>query len=76
MCRGSLRSGGDLTTSERQYADLQSSLSVLSVELVPIHEKLVGLRKQLSVMSAEPKYNKTEFRNILEELRKIDQYVQ
>jgi hypothetical protein len=26
-------------------------------------------------MSAEPKINKAEFRNILEELRKIDQYV-
>lgn len=59
--------------SERQYNDLQSSLSVLSVELVPIHQKIVALRKQLSVLSAEPKYNKTEFRGILEELRKIDQ---
>jgi hypothetical protein len=26
-------------------------------------------------MSAEPKFNKAEFRTILEELRKIDQYV-
>jgi hypothetical protein len=48
---------------------------VLSVELVPLHQKIVDLRKQLSIMSAEPKPNKTEFRAILEELRKIDQYV-
>jgi len=60
---------------ERQYNDLQASLSVLSVELVPLHQKIVALRKELSVMSAEPKINKAEFRNILEELRKIDQYV-
>lgn len=60
---------------ERQYSDLVSSLSVLSVELVPLHQKIVALRKQLAVMSAEPKFNKAEFRGILEELRKIDQYV-
>ena len=64
-----------LLSVERQYRDLQSSLSVLSVELVPLHQKIVDLRKQLSVMSAEPKFNKAEFRGILEELRKIDQYV-
>lgn len=58
---------------ERQFNDLQSSLSVLSVELVPIHQRLVALRKQLSALSAEPKPSKTEFRAILEELRKIDQ---
>jgi chromosome segregation ATPase len=62
-------------TPERQFTDLQASLSVLSVELVPIHQKIVALRKQLSMMSAEPKFNKTEFRAILEELRKVDQSV-
>jgi hypothetical protein len=62
-------------SQERQYNDLQASLSVLSVELVPLHQKIVALRKELSVMSAEPKINKAEFRNILEELRKIDQCV-
>jgi hypothetical protein len=60
---------------ERQFNDLQTSLSVLSVELVPLHQRIVALRKDLSVMSAEPKINKAEFRAILEELRKIDQYV-
>jgi hypothetical protein len=67
--------GGYTDTTERQYSDLQASLSVLSVELVPLHQKIVDLRKQLSVMSAEPKPNKAEFRTILEEIRKIDQYV-
>ena len=61
--------------SERQFNDLQTSLSVLSVELVPLHQKIVDLRKQLSAMSAEVKINKAEFRTILEDLRKIDQYV-
>lgn len=60
---------------ERQFNDLQASLSVLSVELVPLHQKIVALRKQLSVMSAEPKINKAEFRSLLEDLRKIDQCV-
>lgn len=59
--------------SERQFNDLQTSLSVLSVELVPLHQKIVDLRKQLSAMSAEVKINKAEFRTILEDLRKIDQ---
>jgi hypothetical protein len=55
--------------------NLTASLSVLSVELVPIHQRLVALRKELAVMSAEPKVNKTEFKAIVEELRKIDSYV-
>ncbi|OCF33157.1 hypothetical protein I317_02379 [Kwoniella heveanensis CBS 569] len=57
---------------ERQLDDLSASLSVLSVELVPIHQRLVALRKQLSALAAEPKPSKTEYKAILEELRKID----
>ncbi|WWC97189.1 hypothetical protein V866_004068 [Kwoniella sp. B9012] len=57
---------------EHQLQDLFSSLSVLSVELVPIHQRLVHLRKQLSALAAEPKPNKAEYKAILEELRKID----
>ncbi|WWC85685.1 uncharacterized protein L201_000551 [Kwoniella dendrophila CBS 6074] len=57
---------------EHQIQDLFDSLSVLSVELVPIHQRLVHLRKQLSALAAEPKPNKTEYKAILEELRKID----
>ncbi|WVF66310.1 hypothetical protein IAT40_001050 [Kwoniella sp. CBS 6097] len=57
---------------ERQLDDLFASLSVLSVELVPIHQRLVALRKQLSALAAEPKPSKTEYKAVLEELRKID----
>ncbi|WVR03285.1 hypothetical protein IAU60_000276 [Kwoniella sp. DSM 27419] len=57
---------------ERQLDDLFASLSVLSVELVPIHQRLVTLRKQLAAMTAEPKPSRTEYKAILEELRKID----
>jgi hypothetical protein len=45
---------------------------VLSVELVPIHTRLVELRKQLSMLAGEPKPSRTEYKAILEELRKID----
>ncbi|RSH89453.1 hypothetical protein EHS25_002002 [Saitozyma podzolica] len=61
--------------AERQLNELFSSLSVISVELVPIHKKLVGLRKQLALMSAEPKPNKQEYKAIMEDLRKIDGWV-
>jgi hypothetical protein len=48
------------------------SLSVLSVELVPIHNRLVVLRKTLMDIATEPKVPKAEFKQIVEELRKID----
>ena len=57
---------------ERQLSDLVASLSFISVELVPIHQRLVTLRRELAFMSGDPKPNKTEYKAILEELRKID----
>ncbi|WRT63533.1 uncharacterized protein IL334_000438 [Kwoniella shivajii] len=57
---------------EHQLHDLLASLSVLSVELVPIHQRLVASRKQLAAMAAEPKPNKAEYKAIIEDLRKID----
>ncbi|KAG8698496.1 hypothetical protein FRC08_005877, partial [Ceratobasidium sp. 394] len=36
-------------------SDLQDSLSVLSVELVPIHQRLVTLRRQLVALAAKSK---------------------
>lgn len=48
------------------------SLKVLSIELVPIHNRLVPLRKELMALASQPKVNKTEFKQIVEELRKID----
>ncbi|KAF9515098.1 hypothetical protein BS47DRAFT_1294272 [Hydnum rufescens UP504] len=51
---------------------LQESLSELSIELVPVHEKLVHLRRQLATLAAKPKPSKTELKVLQEELRKID----
>jgi hypothetical protein len=59
-------------TSEAIVDKLIDSLSVLSIELVPIHNRLVLLRKQLMALATEPKVNKAEFKPIVEELRKID----
>ncbi|QRV88812.1 hypothetical protein RhiJN_16830 [Ceratobasidium sp. AG-Ba] len=53
-------------------SDLQDSLSVLSVELVPIHSKLVTLRRQLVALAAKPKPFKADLKPIMEELRKIE----
>ena len=58
--------------AERQLNELFNALSVLSVELVPIHQKLVNTRKSLAMLSAEPKPSKSELKALLEELRKID----
>jgi hypothetical protein len=52
--------------------ELLNSLSYISVELVPIHQRLVSIRKELASMTAESKPNRTEYKAILEELRKID----
>lgn len=51
------------------------SLGVLNVELVPIHNRLVALRKQLIALASHPKVPKAEFKSIVEELRKIDSWV-
>jgi len=51
---------------------LQESLSVLSPELVPIHQKLVALRRQLVALAAKPKPSKKDLIPLQEELRKID----
>lgn len=61
-----------LTIAEAILNDLMESLSVLSIELVPIHNRLVAIRKQLTALATEPKVNKAELKAILEELRKID----
>lgn len=51
---------------------LQDSLAVLSSELIPIHEKLVTLRRQLVALAAKEGSHKSELKPIQEELRKID----
>lgn len=61
-----------LMFSEAILKNLMESLGVLNVELVPIHNRLVLLRKQLIALASQPKVNKAEFKPIVEELRKID----
>lgn len=51
---------------------LQESLAVLSVELIPIHQRLVTLRRQLVALAAKEGSHKAELKPIQEELRKID----
>ncbi|KAG8220842.1 hypothetical protein J3R82DRAFT_2336 [Butyriboletus roseoflavus] len=51
---------------------LQDSLSEISVELIPIHERLVTVRRQLVSLAAKEGSHKTELKPLAEELRKID----
>jgi hypothetical protein len=51
---------------------LQESLAVISVELIPIYEKLVTIRRQLVALAAKEGSHKAEVKPIQEELRKID----
>lgn len=62
-----------LEDCERIYKNLVSSLSVLDVELVPIHQRLVTIRRQLAaIVSKDKAPQKHEIKPLLEELRKID----
>lgn len=51
---------------------MRESLSELSVELVPIHERLVSIRRQLVALAAKDDFSKAEIKPLQEELRKID----
>ncbi|KAG9312867.1 hypothetical protein JVU11DRAFT_6300 [Chiua virens] len=51
---------------------LQDSLSEISVELIPVHERLVTLRRQLVALAAKEGSHKTELKPLADELRKID----
>ncbi|KIJ61966.1 hypothetical protein HYDPIDRAFT_176736 [Hydnomerulius pinastri MD-312] len=51
---------------------LQDSLSEISVELIPTHERLVTIRRQLVALAAKEGSHKTELKPLAEELRKID----
>lgn len=51
---------------------LQESLAVLSPELLPVHQRLVTLRRQLAALIAKEGSHKAELKPIQEELRKID----
>lgn len=51
---------------------LQESLSEISVELIPLHERLVMIRRQLVALAAKEGNHKAELKPLAEELRKID----
>jgi len=68
---------------QTRLEELLKSLSVISVDLVPLHQKLITLRRQLIAMAARSgsstsstnrtKVQKNELDAIAEELRKIEQ---
>ncbi|KAG6381499.1 hypothetical protein JVT61DRAFT_81 [Boletus reticuloceps] len=51
---------------------LQDSLSEISVELIPTHDRLITLRRQLVTLAAKEGSHKAELKPLAEELRKID----
>ncbi|KAI0255759.1 hypothetical protein BJV78DRAFT_1273311 [Lactifluus subvellereus] len=64
---------------ERQLGDcesvlgrLQENLSVLSAELVPVHERLITVRRKLIALAAKGCSPKADLKPLQEELRKID----
>ncbi|PVF97929.1 hypothetical protein CPB86DRAFT_705992 [Serendipita vermifera] len=52
--------------------EMTESLSVLSPELVPLHQRLVTMRRQFAALAAKENPSKTELQKLVEELRKID----
>ncbi|KAG6850792.1 hypothetical protein H0H93_008830 [Arthromyces matolae] len=61
-----------LNECEALLRTLQESLSVLPVELVPVHKKLVKIRRQLVALAAKEGSHKAELKPLQEELRKIE----
>lgn len=58
--------------AESILRSLQDSLAVLSVELIPIHERLVNIRRKLVALAAKEGSHKAELKPLQDELRKID----
>lgn len=52
--------------------EMMDSLSVLSPELVPLHQRLVTMRRQFATLAAKEQPSKTELQKLIDELRKID----
>ncbi|KAF8498738.1 hypothetical protein F5888DRAFT_1691501 [Russula emetica] len=61
-----------LWDSESVLNRMQDNLSVLSVELLPLHERLVTIRRKLVGLAAKGGLVKAELKPLQEELRKID----
>jgi NTP pyrophosphatase (non-canonical NTP hydrolase) len=51
---------------------LQESLSILSPELLPVHQKLITVRRLLVALAAKEGSRKAELKPLQEELRRID----
>lgn len=66
---------GTMCHPEAILHSMQDSLSELSVELVPIHQQLVHLRRQLVALGSKPVPPKAELKLIQEELRDLDAWV-
>ncbi|KAK2463642.1 hypothetical protein APHAL10511_004393 [Amanita phalloides] len=61
-----------LAECETIVKQLQDSLAVLSPELLPVHQRLVTLRRHLAALAAKEGSHKADLKPIQEELRKID----
>lgn len=61
-----------LEICQRTLNTLVESLSVVSHELTPIHQRLIQIRRQLAAIAARPKPSKADVESLQEELRKID----
>ena len=48
---------------------MMESLSVLSPELVPLHQRLVTMRRQFAALAARENPSKTELQKLVDELR-------
>ena len=51
---------------------MQDNISVLSVELLPLRERLVSIKRNLVGLAAKGGFVEAEFKTLQEELRKID----
>lgn len=61
-----------LPCTEKIMSRLLDSLSVLAPELVPLHQRLIQIRRQLAGIAARPKASKPEAQALQEELRSVD----
>jgi Protein of unknown function (DUF2408) len=68
----SLSVASNFACAESVLGRLQDNLSVLSAELVPVHERLVTVRRKLVALAAKGSSPKAELKPLQDELRKID----
>ena len=59
-------------TSDDILKEMMDALSVLSPELVPLHQRLVTMRRQFAALASKEHPSKTELQKLVDDLRKID----